>query len=113
MITIRFRRQNGQFTGFSTVGHAEFEEYGKDIVCAGVSALVINTINSIESLTGQEIITEEMGPEGIGRIEFLMKAPLGEDANLLMKSLKMGLDGIADQYNTKKKHVISVEIEEV
>ena len=29
------------------VGHAMFDDYGKDIVCAGVSSIVTTTINAI------------------------------------------------------------------
>ena len=31
----------------SVLGHANYDEYGKDIVCAAVSATVITTINAI------------------------------------------------------------------
>lgn len=31
-------------------GHANYDDYGKDIVCAGVSAIVTGGINSIEEL---------------------------------------------------------------
>jgi len=30
-------------------GHALFDEYGKDIVCAGVSSTLITTVNAILS----------------------------------------------------------------
>ena len=36
-------------------GHAGYAEYGEDIVCAAVSVLTINTINSIEQLTKDKI----------------------------------------------------------
>ncbi len=29
------------------IGHAMYDDYGKDIVCAGVSSIVITTINAI------------------------------------------------------------------
>ena len=32
-------------------GHAGYDDIGKDIVCAAVSVLVINTLNSIERFT--------------------------------------------------------------
>ena len=41
-------------------GHANYDEYGKDIVCAGVSAIVTGGINAIESeIKNVEIINEE------------------------------------------------------
>ena len=38
-------------TGFRIEGHAGYAKHGKDIVCAAVSALVMNTMNSIHSFT--------------------------------------------------------------
>lgn len=34
----------------SIIGHANYDEYGKDIVCSAVSATVICTINAISSI---------------------------------------------------------------
>ncbi len=45
-ITI-FRNHDGEYLGFDCLGHAGYADEGEDIVCAGISALVINTINSI------------------------------------------------------------------
>ena len=36
-------------------GHANFDEYGKDIVCASVSSIVYTTINGILSLDNKAI----------------------------------------------------------
>jgi uncharacterized protein len=35
-----FRDERGRFAGISAFGHAEFDEYGQDIVCAAVSAIL-------------------------------------------------------------------------
>ena len=43
-----FQNDSGDYVGFRMTGHAEYAEYGSDIVCAAVSVLVINTINSVE-----------------------------------------------------------------
>ena len=49
-ITI-FRNHDGEYLGFDCLGHAGYADEGEDIVCAGISALVINTINSIGLFT--------------------------------------------------------------
>ena len=41
--------------GITVDGHAGYAEAGKDIVCAGVTALVENLIDSIEGLTADTI----------------------------------------------------------
>ena len=40
------------------MGHAGFDQSGRDIVCAAISILVINTINSIEELAAEKIIVD-------------------------------------------------------
>lgn len=35
---------------YNVTGHAEYDVAGKDIVCAGVSAIVVGTVNAIEAL---------------------------------------------------------------
>ncbi len=37
---------------FVVEGHAEYDEPGKDLVCAAVSTVTFGTCNSIETLTG-------------------------------------------------------------
>ncbi|KGR73136.1 ribosomal-processing cysteine protease Prp [Streptococcus phocae subsp. phocae] len=49
MIKALFTRQtNGQLVGAKLTGHAGSGDYGFDIVCAAVSTLAINFINSLE-----------------------------------------------------------------
>ena len=97
-ITI-FRNQNGQFKGFDCLGHAGYADAGEDIVCAGVSALVINTINSIASYTGEKFSTDS--DEETGKLTVHFKHPVGHDAELLMKSLVLGLQGIQNNYGVE------------
>ena len=42
-------------------GHANYDEYGKDIVCAAVSATVITTVNGILSIDKSSIEVVENG----------------------------------------------------
>lgn len=41
-------------------GHANFDEYGKDIVCASVSSIVITTINAIIEIDPESIYYEDI-----------------------------------------------------
>ena len=53
MIEILIRRApDRSIRGFKVSGHANYDEPGKDIVCAGVSAVTVGSINSVEALTG-------------------------------------------------------------
>ena len=49
-----YKTERQEYAGFDMEGHAGYAEAGEDIVCAGVSALVINALNSIERFTDDE-----------------------------------------------------------
>ena len=40
-------------------GHAGFDDYGKDIVCASVSSIVITTINNVLDIDKDSILYED------------------------------------------------------
>lgn len=80
-------------SGITLSGHANYAEAGKDIVCAGVSALVQNLIQSIEELT-QDKIQYSMSP---GRVDINFGS-LSEQAQLLVDSFFVGVRLIADEY---------------
>ena len=94
-ITI-FRNRDQVFSGFDCLGHAGYAEEGEDIVCAGISALVINTINSLGVYTKEKFSTDSDEETGMIRLRF--DAPTGHDADLLMKSMVLGLQGIQNTY---------------
>lgn len=82
------------------LGHAEFAELGKDIVCAGISALVQTLIQSIEELTA-DAIQYDMQP-GTVDIKF---GDLSEEAQLLVNSFFIGVQMIANTYPQNVKIV--------
>ena len=63
-----YKTERQEYAGFDMEGHAGYAEAGEDIVCAGVSALVINALNSIERFTDDE--TSCVSDEDTGSIEF-------------------------------------------
>ena len=91
--------KNGDYKSIEFSGHALFDDSGKDIVCAAVSILAINTLNSIEMLCGDKFDAIENPIDGYLKAEF--KSKLSSNANLLMKSLMLGLDGISHEYGKK------------
>lgn len=52
MILLRVQWLTGSVRSFSLSGHAGYARAGTDIVCAAVSALVYNAINSCEQFVG-------------------------------------------------------------
>ncbi|MDF2541666.1 MAG: hypothetical protein K0S47_1384 [Herbinix sp.] len=94
-----YKNAENMITGFSLSGHADYAEYGSDVVCAAVSALVINTINSIENFTSDKFRLEQ--DEKKGYIEFQVVSDLSSNASLLLNSLALGLHGIQEEYSEK------------
>ena len=97
-ITI-YKSKEEHYKRFTCNGHAGYANAGKDIVCAAVSCLVINTINSLDELTDEpmEITTDEEK----GMIDCRFQRTLSEESRLLMDSLILGLKGIIGDYGNK------------
>lgn len=53
MIKVEVIKDNEFIKQVSVKGHAMYDEYGKDIVCAAVSSIVTTTINGILSIDCQ------------------------------------------------------------
>ena len=97
-ITI-FRDKNQNVLGFECIGHAGFAGFGQDVVCAGISILVQNTINSIQTYTEEGFSCE--ADEKSGDIRFLFSDVPEHDAALLINSMILGLQGIQSSYGKK------------
>ena len=93
-----FKNHDGKYLGFTCLGHAEYADEGEDIVCVGISALVINTVNALELYTSEKFETDAEVP---GEIAVRFESPAGHDADLLMKSLVLGLQGIQNNYGNE------------
>ena len=82
MIHVTILKAGHQYKGFICVGHAGYAREGYDIICSAVSALTINTINSLEQFTEDDFEAEQAS----------------EKAELLMKSLVLGLQTVEEEY---------------
>ena len=94
-----YQNEEDVITGFRLMGHAGYADHGQDIVCAAVSALVINTINSIEQFT-KDVFSLEQDEES-GMIEFHVTSHISDESKLLLNSLFLGLSGIQEDYGQK------------
>lgn len=74
-------------------GHAGYAETGKDIVCAGVTALTQTLIGALEALTRDEIKYEI----SFGRADIHYRN-LSEEGKLLVDSFFIGICQIADEF---------------
>lgn len=84
---------NVRMDGITIEGHAGYAEAGKDIVCAGVTALVQGLIRSIEDLVSDKI-SYEISP---GRVD-IHYGDLSEAGTLLVDSFFIGVCQIASEF---------------
>ena len=88
MIEVRIRPERIEISG-----HAGYAEPGKDIVCAGVTALTQTLIQSIENLTDDKI--EYRISPGKAEIEY---RNLSEKSKTLVDSFFVGIRLIAEEF---------------
>lgn len=105
MTTIRIFRSKDGYKGFISDGHSGYAEAGSDIVCAAISVLTINTINSIESLAGDKVEASEKD----GHLECRFPEKTSEKADLLMDAMVLGLKSVEENY----RESLRIEFEEV
>ncbi|MBR3357631.1 MAG: ribosomal-processing cysteine protease Prp [Solobacterium sp.] len=51
MIIVRIQEENSRIREVIVTGHAEADEFGKDLVCAAVSAITIGLCNALDEMT--------------------------------------------------------------
>ncbi|HAU50922.1 MAG: ribosomal-processing cysteine protease Prp [Saccharofermentanaceae bacterium] len=97
----------GNILGFSSEGHAGYEEEGKDIICASISTLFTTAVNALEEqlswkdfymVTGNESnFCEVWTPEGITDKE-------RETANVILKTIIRGIldveESVREEYGS-------------
>ena len=50
MISVEVKKENRKYKKISILGHAMYDDYGKDIVCSAASSIVTTTVNGILAL---------------------------------------------------------------
>ncbi|NOU96034.1 ribosomal-processing cysteine protease Prp [Paenibacillus sp. LMG 31456] len=96
-VTVK-RKPDGCIESFRVKGHALYDESGKDIVCAGVSAVTVGTVNAVEALLGLElqVVTEH----GLLHVQVAdnLDAELKAKVQLLLESMIVMLQSIEQSY---------------
>ena len=84
-------------------GHANYDEFGKDIVCASVSSIVMTTVNSIMSIDDSSINYVDDGDKII-----IKKLNDNDIVDKLLNTMILILKDLEKQY----KKNIKVEIDQ-
>ena len=108
MIRATIFRKNGSYTGFSSEGHAGYADEGCDIICAAVSALMINCVNSIETIAGVRTVAEDRS----GYLHCSFPEGINHEGIVLMDSMILGLGMIAETYGVSGESFLEVRFEE-
>ncbi|HEX7055633.1 MAG TPA: ribosomal-processing cysteine protease Prp [Bacilli bacterium] len=101
MIRVIVTRQavDRSIRAFSVTGHANFAEAGKDIVCAGVSAITVGTVNAIQELLHVAL------PAAMRKGKLAVELPQADaiadsfkDVQLLLEAMLVSLQSIKESY---------------
>ncbi len=109
MIKVQLTHSHLGYIGINCSGHAMFADEGKDIICAAVSTLVVNTINGIEQFTEDAFKADtKQGDDAF--IDFKLTEEPSKEAILLMNVMVMGLEQIQQEYGNS---YLTLQIQEV
>lgn len=97
---------NTEVVKFEINGHAFFSEYGSDIVCAAVSALIQTELRALKTITNIELLVKK--EKNNFSFEFTsnkLSTKIKQNALIIIETTIIGLEEIS------KKYPQNVEIE--
>ncbi|HNX15799.1 MAG TPA: ribosomal-processing cysteine protease Prp [Bacilli bacterium] len=92
MIKILIKQEGKKVKLLEVKGHADSAPYGKDLVCAAVSAVLTGGFNAIQDVTSLELILKE----GYASLE--VKQSLSPHDEVVVETIISGLETIADSH---------------
>ena len=95
MIKVKIIKNNEQILEMKVTGHANSAEYGKDLVCAGVSTICIGIANALVQyhfLEGNDIEVKE------GYVHIKVNRS-SHDIQVVLETFEVMLDTIEESYS--------------
>lgn len=100
MTKIKFFKKSNIFVGFECSGHAGYDDYGKDILCASISALTLGCVLGVTKTLGISASVSRKDNDGYLKME--LPNGLSEDklksADLLISVLYEALSDLKNGY---------------
>ena len=96
MIKVCIKRENKLISQISASGHALFDQYGKDIVCAGVSSILIGGLNAIDQFGLIAKCDYQIEP---GNVDVFIKDCLNHELQVILETLVVQLKTIHESYS--------------
>ena len=99
MITVVIQKeQSDRIQSFEMSGHADFAEHGKDLVCAGASAVSFGAVNAIIALTGDMPQINQGQDGGYLNVTFPNDSENDYDIQLIVRAMIVSLQTIERDY---------------
>jgi len=102
------RKPDRKVIGFQTEGHSGFDVSGRDIICAGISALEITLVNATEELTDAKFSCREDDRNGL--FSFRLLSEDNRNAGLLLESCLIGFRSIEEEYGGRFLKITDEEV---
>lgn len=101
MIKIIIFENKNKISGFEMSGHAEYDEYGKDIVCAAATMLAFNTIDTFTDILKLEDNIDYIVKDNI--VEIKLQNNLNDDqmrdSQLILRKFELGIKSLLQEYS--------------
>ena len=101
MTTIKIEKKNDNIICVECSDHAGFADYGKDIVCAGVSSITQTAVLGIKELTDLKHSFKVDEKNGFLKLELLDIENYSADfknAQVILKTMLLGIKNLQEQY---------------
>ena len=104
MTTIKiFRNQNRDIVRYEVSGHVDFDEHGRDILCAAVSVLSQTSILALEKVcrikqSDLELCVDEQSGYLMASLSKKLQGEERKCANIVLESMVVGMEDLAKQY---------------
>ena len=100
MTTIKIYKKNKNIVGVECSDHTGFADYGKDIVCAGVSCIVQTAVLGVQKLTdvNHRLTVDEKKGYLKFEINDIEDSKSFNDTQIILKTMCCGLEDLQKQY---------------
>ena len=95
MIKVKLEIENSNYKKISILGHAMYDDYGKDIVCSAASSIATTTINGILTLD-EGSLSYQVNKEGL----IIENISIDDITQKLLGNMVKLLKELEDQYPT-------------